>query len=64
MSKICEISGKKSNNANKVSHSNVKTKKLQHANLQSKRIWSTKKNQWIKLKVSSKIIKSLHKLSI
>nr|YP_009399485.1 ribosomal protein L28 [Dictyomenia sonderi]ARW69091.1 ribosomal protein L28 [Dictyomenia sonderi] len=60
MSKICYISGKTRNNGYQVSHSNVKTKKIQNVNLHKKKIWSTKKGCWIKIKVSSKIIKSLH----
>nr|YP_010851396.1 ribosomal protein L28 [Echinothamnion hookeri]WGH14454.1 ribosomal protein L28 [Echinothamnion hookeri] len=64
MSKICQISGKTANNGNQVSHSNIKTKKIQNVNLHKKRIWSSKKNCWIKIKVSSKIIKSLHKVKI
>nr|WGH13069.1 ribosomal protein L28 [Echinothamnion sp.] len=64
MSKICQISGKTANNGYQVSHSNIKTKKIQNVNLHMKKIWSTKKNRWIKIKVSSKIIKSLYKIKI
>nr|WGH12871.1 ribosomal protein L28 [Echinothamnion sp.] len=64
MSKMCQISGKVANNGHQVSHSNIKTKKVQNVNLQIKRIWSSKKDCWIKIKVSSKIIKSLHKIKI
>lgn len=64
MSRICQISGKKANNANKVSHSNIKTKKVQNANLHIKKIWSKKNKKWIKMKISSKMIKSLHKIAI
>nr|ARW69298.1 ribosomal protein L28 [Polysiphonia sp.] len=64
MSKICQISGKKANNGYKVSHSNIKTKKIQNANLHTKKVWSLKNNCWIKIKVSSKVIKSLHKIKI
>nr|WGH13861.1 ribosomal protein L28 [Lophurella pseudocorticata] len=64
MSKICQISGKTSNNGHQVSHSNIKTKKVQDVNLHRKRVWSSKNNCWIKIKVSSKIIKSLHKIKL
>lgn len=64
MSKICQISGKKANKANKVSRSNVKTKKIQNANLHLKKIWSQKTKTWIKVKISSKMLKSLHKIII
>nr|YP_010619446.1 Ribosomal protein L28 [Xiphosiphonia pinnulata]WAX03459.1 Ribosomal protein L28 [Xiphosiphonia pinnulata] len=64
MSKVCRISGKTANNGYQVSHSNVKTRKIQNVNLHKKKIWSIKKNCWIKIKVSSKVIKSLHKIKL
>nr|CRF40095.1 Ribosomal protein L28 [Laurencia snackeyi] len=64
MSKICVLSGKKKNNGYQVSHSHIRTKKKQEVNLQYKKIWSVKKNSWIRLKISTKMIKSLHKIKI
>lgn len=64
MARICQISGKTSNNAYKVSHSHIKTKKIQHVNLQKKKIWSLKENRWIKIKLSTKAIKSLYRNSL
>lgn len=62
MSKKCQITNKKANNGYAVSHSHVKTKKIQNINLQNKKVWSYKHKRWIKLKISTKAIKSLHKL--
>lgn len=64
MSRICQISGKKANNGYKVSHSHVKTKKKQHVNLQQKKIWSFHSNRWIKIKISTKAIKTLYNLKL
>lgn len=64
MSKICIISNKKANNGYVVSHSHVRTKKKQNVNLQSKKIWFSKKQCWQKIKISTKIIKSLHKIKL
>nr|YP_010156059.1 ribosomal protein L28 [Cumathamnion serrulatum]QQY85410.1 ribosomal protein L28 [Cumathamnion serrulatum] len=64
MSKTCKISNKKANNGYSVSHSHVRTKKKQNVNLQNKKIWSIDKKCWLKMKVSTKVIKSLHKISI
>nr|QCI07844.1 ribosomal protein L28 [Pleonosporium borreri] len=64
MPKICQISGKKANNAYSVSHSHVRTKKIQNVNLQKKRIWNKDKQRWITLKISTKAIKSLYKLNL
>nr|YP_009296994.1 ribosomal protein L28 [Ceramium japonicum]AOM66337.1 ribosomal protein L28 [Ceramium japonicum] len=61
MSKICQISGKKANNGYSISHSHVRTKKRQNVNLQSKKIWSIEKNQWIRVKISTKALKTIYK---
>jgi large subunit ribosomal protein L28 len=59
MSRRCELTGKKANNAMAVSHSHRRTKRLQHANLQSKRVWWAGGNRWVRLKLSTKAIKTL-----
>jgi large subunit ribosomal protein L28 len=59
MSRRCQITGKKANNAYAVSHSHRRTKKLQQVNLQEKRVWWEEENRWIKLKLSTKAIKTL-----
>lgn len=64
MSRKCQITSKKSNNGYTVSHSHIRNKKIQFVNLQLKKIWSNKQNKWIKLKISTKAIKTLHKLSL
>lgn len=64
MSRICQLSGKKYNNAYKVSHSHIRTKKKQYVNLQNKKIWSINQKSWIRINVSTKIIKSLHKIKV
>lgn len=61
MSKVCKITGKKANNGYSVSHSHVKTKKIQNINLQRKKIWLRSRKCWIKVRISTKGLKSLHK---
>ena len=61
MSRRCQLTGKKANNAFAISHSHRRTKKLQNANLQTKRIWWPEGNRWVKLTVSTKAIKTLQK---
>nr|YP_009313067.1 Ribosomal protein L28 [Dermonema virens]SCW21321.1 Ribosomal protein L28 [Dermonema virens] len=63
MSKVCRITGKKKNNGYSISHSHVRTRKIQNVNLQVKKIWSEKQNRWIKIKISTKAIKTLMKRS-
>ncbi|PSF38474.1 50S ribosomal protein L28 [Aphanothece hegewaldii CCALA 016] len=59
MSRRCDLTGKKANNAYAVSHSHRRTKKLQQPNLQWKRIWWAEGNRWVRLRISTKAIKTL-----
>ncbi len=59
MSRRCELTGKKANNAFAISHSHRRTKRLQQANLQDKRVWWAGGNRWVRLKLSTKAIKTL-----
>ncbi|MEQ9238787.1 50S ribosomal protein L28 [Coleofasciculus sp. E2-BRE-01] len=61
MSRKCQLTGKKANNAYAISHSHRRTKKLQEANLQWKRVWWQEGNRWVKLRLSTKAIKTLEK---
>lgn len=64
MARRCEITGKRANNAFAVSHSHRRTKRLQEANLQDKRVWWAEGNRWVKLRLSTKAIKTLEKKGI
>ena len=59
MARRCELTGKKANNAYALSHSHRRTKKLQEVNLQSKRVWWPQGKRWVKLRLSTKAIKTL-----
>ncbi len=59
MSRRCELTGKKANNAFAISHSHRRTKRLQQANLQNKRVWWESGKRWVKLRLSTKAIKTL-----
>ncbi|HEY9629593.1 MAG TPA: 50S ribosomal protein L28 [Coleofasciculaceae cyanobacterium] len=61
MARHCDLTGKKANNAYAVSHSHRRTKKLQEANLQEKRVWWPQGNRWVKLRLSTKAIKTLER---
>ncbi|PMB49757.1 50S ribosomal protein L28 [Fischerella thermalis CCMEE 5201] len=61
MSRRCDLTGKKANNAFAISHSHRRTKRIQNANLQSKRVWWAEGNRWVRLKLSTKAIKTLEK---
>lgn len=61
MARKCQLTGKQANNAYAVSHSHRRTKKLQEANLQWKRIWWSEGNRWVRLRLSTKAIKTLER---
>lgn len=59
MARRCQLTGKKANNAFSISHSHRRNKRLQQANLQDKRVWWSEGNRWVKLRISTKAIKTL-----
>jgi large subunit ribosomal protein L28 len=64
MSRTCQLTGKKANNAYAVSHSHRRTKKLQEVNLQWKRVWWEEGKRWVRLRLSTKAIKTLEKKTL
>ncbi|MFP4581565.1 MAG: 50S ribosomal protein L28 [Candidatus Sumerlaeia bacterium] len=64
MSRRCQITGKKNNTANNVSHSNHRTKRLQKANIISKRVYLPSKKQWVILKLSTQALRTLEKVGV
>ena len=61
---VCEISGKRWMNGSKISHSNIKSPKRFSANIQSKRIFDVETNRWVRVKISTRTLKSLNKMSL
>ena len=59
MARVCQLTGKRANNGFAVSHSHRRTKRLQHANLQDKRIWWSEGNSFVKLRLCTKALKTL-----
>ncbi len=64
MARKCQLTGKTANNAFAVSHSHRRTKKTQEVNLQWKRVWWAAGNRWVKLRLSTKAIKTLERKSL
>ena len=52
MNRICDISGKRANNANRVSFSNKHWARWQYPNLQNKKLYSKELDRYVKLKVA------------
>ena len=59
MTKQCELTGVKISLGNNVSHAHNKTKRTFIPNLQRKNIYSDILNQMVRLKISTKAIKSI-----
>lgn len=64
MARRCDLTGKRPNVANKVSHSNVKTKKRQLPNLQMRRIWFEEEGRFVRLKLSTRALRTLRKMTL
>ena len=64
MSRVCDLTGAKANNGMAVSHSHIRTKKLQQVNLQKRRLWWDEGNRWINLRISTKALKSIQKVGL
>jgi large subunit ribosomal protein L28 len=61
MAKRCQITGKGPRTGNNVSHANNKTKRRFNPNLVSKRIWVPEEKRWVRMKISTKALKTLDK---
>jgi large subunit ribosomal protein L28 len=64
MSKVCELTGKRPITGNKVSHSNMKTKRRFLPNLQKKRVFVPELNDFVELKVTAKALRTVSKLGL
>jgi large subunit ribosomal protein L28 len=64
MSKVCQISGKKVQFGNNVSKAINKTRRRFDANIISKKFYIPEENKWIKLKVSTSVLKTINKKGI
>ena len=64
MSRICKITGKRPLVGNNVSKSQIKTKRRQLPNLQTKKIFVPELNKFVQIKVSVAALKTIDKLGL
>mgnify|MGYP003574653082 FL=1 len=64
MARVCQITGKKAMTGNKVSHSNIKTKRRFNVNLQTKKFYIPEEDKWITLRISTEGIRNINKKGI
>jgi large subunit ribosomal protein L28 len=64
MSKVCQVTGKRPQSGNNVSHANNRTRRRFLPNLQTKRFWLESERRWVRLRVSVKGMRIIDKHGI
>ena len=59
-----DITGKRRLKAHNVSHSNIKTNRWQHVNVQRRRIWVPELKRFVSLDLTTRDIRSIDKIGI
>ena len=61
MSKVCQISGKRTRTGNNVSHANNKVKRKFYPNLKTKKFFLESEGVWVELKVGASSSRTINK---
>jgi len=64
MSKVCQVTGKRPQSGNNVSHANNKTRRRFLPNLQYKRFWVESEKRYVRLRISQKGLRIIDKHGI
>ena len=64
MSKVCQVTGKRTTTGNNVSHAMNKTRRRFLPNLHERRFWVASENRWVKLRLSTKALRTIDKNGI
>jgi large subunit ribosomal protein L28 len=64
MSKVCQVTGKRPQSGNNVSHAHNKTRRRFLPNLHSKRFWLESEKRWVRLRVSHQGMRIIDKHGI
>jgi large subunit ribosomal protein L28 len=64
MSRVCQVTGKRPTTGNKVSHSNIKSRRRFLPNLHTQRFWVEAEKRWVTLKVSTHGMRTIEKKGI
>jgi large subunit ribosomal protein L28 len=64
MSRVCQITGKKAEVGNNVSHANNRSKRKFYPNLQKKKFYIPEEDKWVTLKVSTSALRTINKKGI
>ena len=64
MSKVCQITGKKAQVGNNVSHSKRRTKRKFEVNLHTKKFYWVEQDMWIVLRLSARALRTINKIGL
>jgi len=64
MARVCQVTGKRPQKGNHVSHANNKTRRRFFPNLQYRRFWLESEKRWIRLRISQKALRTIDKKGI
>ncbi len=64
MSKVCQITGKKAQVGNNVSHSKRRTKRKFEVNLHTKKFFWVEQDMWIQLRLSTRALRTINKIGL
>jgi len=64
MSKVCQITGRKAQVGNNVSHSKRRTKRKFEVNLHTKKFYWVEQDMWIQLRLSTRALRTINKIGL
>ena len=64
MSKVCQITGKKAQVGNNVSHSKRRTKRKFEVNLHTTKFYWVEQDMWIELRLSTRALRTINKIGL
>lgn len=64
MARKCQISGKSGQYGHRVSHAKNKSKHVFGPNLQSRRVYLAEEKRWMRIKLSTRMIRTLDKYGL
>lgn len=59
-----DITGKRKLKAQSVSHSNIKTKRWQNLNIQTRRVWVPEQSRFVTLNLTTRDIRTIDKIGV
>jgi large subunit ribosomal protein L28 len=61
MARVCQVTGKKTQTGNNVSHANNRTKRRFLPNLHYRRLWLESEKRWIRLRLTNAGLRTINK---